>query len=353
MKAWVLDCIGNINYKDIEKPCASASSVIVKVKAAGICGSDIQRVYENGAHSMPLVIGHEFAGVVDSVGENVSNDLIGKRVGIFPLIPCKKCDSCLQKKYEMCTHYSYLGSRIDGGFAEYVEVPEWNLIELPDKVSFEQAAMLEPLAVSIHAIRRLKINNDMTVAISGLGTIGHFIIMLLQDMGIENIYAIGKSEAQKKSVIDMGLTEQQYCDCIESKPVDFINIQTDGKGVDVYFDCVGKNETAALAFEIVTAGGQVCIMGNPYSDMHFDRDSWWKLLRKQITVTGTWNSSYYGVGDEESQNDDWNYVINRISEGRIHPEKMITHKLPIEELEHGLNIMRDKLEPYTKVMVVM
>ena len=351
MKAWVLEDIGKFNRKEIEKPEASDGQVIVKVRAAGICGSDIQRVYENGAHRMPLVIGHEFSGQVEAVGKNVSDGWIGKKVGIFPLIPCKGCSACRIKKYEMCEQYSYLGSRTDGGFAEYVSVPEWNLMELPEAVTYEQAAMLEPMAVAVHAMRRLTIHQEATVAVCGLGTIGQLLVMFLLERGIRNIYAIGKSDAQRASMLAIGLPEQNFCDSRSMDVKDFMDQRTEYRGVDVYFDCVGKNETAALGLELAAAGGQVCMVGNPYSDMSFDKNTYWKLLRKQLKVTGTWNSSYLGETDEEAAMDDWHYVVDRLKEGRIKPEKLVTHKFSIEELDKGFEIMRDKKEPYVKIMM--
>lgn len=323
MRAWVLEDIGKFNMLDIEKPQVPDKHVLVNVHAAGICGSDIQRVYENGAHKMPLIIGHEFSGQVEEVGEKVSDKWIGKRVGVFPLIPCKECSCCRNKQYEMCSKYSYLGSRTDGGYAEYVVVPEWNLIELPGNVSYEQAAMLEPMAVAVHAMRRLDIKDDSTIAVCGLGTIGQLLIMFLKEKGIKTIYEIGKGDS------------------------------TEGICADIYFDCVGKNETAELAFDITSPGGQVCIVGNPYSDMSFQRDLWWKLLRRQIRITGTWNSSFLGVNDEEALSDDWHYVISKLQAGKIHPEKLITHRLGIEELNKGFEIMKSKSEPCTKIMMVI
>ena len=170
MKAWVLEDIGNIKYKEVLKPQISENEVLVQVKAAGICGSDIPRIYQTGAHQMPLIPGHEFSGQVVQTGENADVKWQNKRVGIFPLIPCHNCVACQKGQYELCRNYSYLGSRRDGGFAEYVAVPECNLIELPENVSYEEAAMLEPMSVACHALRRVKVSPDDTVAVCGLGT---------------------------------------------------------------------------------------------------------------------------------------------------------------------------------------
>ncbi|MBO5550798.1 MAG: alcohol dehydrogenase catalytic domain-containing protein, partial [Lachnospiraceae bacterium] len=127
MKAWVLHDIGDFRYEDMDKPVPSSGEVLVQVKACGICGSDIARVYKDGAHRMPLIIGHEFSGVVCGKGRDTDDKWLNKRVGVFPLIPCGECGPCRQKRFEMCRHYDYLGSRSNGGFAEYVCVPEKNL----------------------------------------------------------------------------------------------------------------------------------------------------------------------------------------------------------------------------------
>ena len=351
MRAWVLEDVGKFVLKDVPKPDAADGEVIVRVRAAGICGSDIQRVYENGAHRMPLIIGHEFSGQVESVGKCVSEDWIGKRVGIFPLIPCRRCPACLSKKYEMCAQYSYLGSRVNGGFAEYVSVPEWNLMELPDEVSFEQAAMLEPMAVAVHAMRRMDIKREELVVVCGLGTIGQLLIMFLLERGIKNVYAVGSKAAQGEAVTALGLAEENFCDSSVMDVRDFINQKTEDKGVEIFFECVGKNETVAQAIDMTAAGGQICMVGNPYSDMKLDRDTYWKILRRQLRITGTWNSSYLGETDEDALADDWHYVINRLKEGCIKPERLITHRLPMEQLDTGFEVMRGKKESYIKMMV--
>ena len=346
MKAWVLHGINDIRYEEVPKPQPSSGEVLVKLSTAGICGSDIPRIYETGAHTHPLIPGHEFSGCVESVGADVDEKWIGKRVGVFPLIPCGECAQCRKKKYEMCSHYDYLGSRRDGGFAEYVSVPEWNLIELPDTVSDEAAAMLEPMAVAVHAMRIGAPLKGERVAVCGLGTIGLLLCMFLMDIDIKDLLVIGNKEFQRQQAVKLGIPDENYCDTKTENAAEWIAQKTGSSGVDLYFECVGRNETAALGLEAAAAGGRVVFMGNPHSDMSFTRDNYWKILRKQLTVCGTWNSSF--IKDE---NDDWRYVLNRLKEGRVDPEALITHSLRADELERGLHIMRDKTEGYCKVMI--
>lgn len=353
MKAWVLQNIDDLRYEDVESPSISEKEVLVAVKAIGICGSDIPRVYKDGAHNMPLIIGHEFSGQVAKIGKNVDTSWMGKRVGVFPLLPCKKCVPCQNKQYEMCRNYSYLGSRTDGGFAEYVAVPEWNLIELPSNVTYEQAAMMEPMSVAVHAIRQIFAKSEdfsleSTIVVYGLGTIGILLTMFLREMGFCNVLTIGNKDFQKKMVMKLGVQELQFCDSRMQKVKDWIMNQTNGQGADVIFECVGKNESIEDAIWCTAPGGKVQMVGNPASNMLFDRNTYWKILRNQLTIKGSWNSSF--THEEE---DDWHYVLKKLEEGNIHPEQFITQKMELQGLEQGLHLMRDKTEEYVKVMVVM
>lgn len=346
MKAWVLHGIDDICFEEVSRPEPTDSEVLVAVQAAGICGSDIPRIYKTGAHTHPLIPGHEFSGVVEKAGALADKKWEGKRVGVFPLIPCRECVACRKRQYELCRNYSYLGSRRDGGFAEYVSVPEWNLIELPADVSFAEAAMLEPMAVAVHAMRRVQLCQGDTVVVYGLGTIGMFLVMFLMDAGIRNILAVGNKAFQRQLVHKMGLNEQAYCDSREQDVTGWVRERTDGVGADVVFECVGRNETVAQSIGLLAPGGQACFVGNPYSDMALDKNTYWKILRDQLVITGTWNSSFTHEPD-----DDWHYVLDRLSRKQILPELLITHRLHLAELERGLHIMRDKTEDYVKIMV--
>ncbi len=348
MKAYVLHGINDIRFEDVKKPIAKEHEVIVAVKAAGICGSDIPRIYQTGAHVHPLIPGHEFSGQVVSLGECVDKKWLDKAVGIFPLIPCGKCVPCQRRQFEMCRHYNYLGSRCNGGFAEYVAVPEKNLIELPDGVKYEQAAMLEPMAVAVHCMRRVAPNNNDKTFVYGLGTIGIMLVMFLKEAGIEDLYVIGNKDFQKKNILKLGIDEDRFCDSRSEDVSKWIMDKTDGLGADCIFECIGKNETVSKCIENTAPAGKVMLVGNPYSDMSFDKNTYWKILRNQITVSGTWNSSFI-----HEENDDWHYAVDKLAKGTIKPEEFISHRLSLEDLESGMRIMRDKSEDYVKVMGVL
>lgn len=366
MKAWVLHDRNDIRYETKEKPAPGGREVLVAVKAAGICGSDIPRIYKTGAHVHPLVPGHEFAGLVAETGPGADSGWLGKRVGIFPLIPCGSCSPCLAGQYEMCRNYGYLGSRRDGGFAEYVSVPADNLIELPEGVSFEEAAMLEPMAVAIHAMRRVLPEEARTVAdtteddkivVFGLGTIGLLLTALLLEKGKSRgksgdsgsrILVIGNKDFQRQKILELGLPAEAYCDSRTQDAGRWILERTGTRGGDVIFECVGRNETLRRAVDSAAPAGRICLVGNPASDMTLEREVYWKILRNQLTVTGTWNSSF-----AHKASDDWHYALERLSRKGLTPGQLISHRFSLEELEKGLHIMRDKTEDYVKIMAVI
>lgn len=352
MRAWVLHDINQITYDEIRVPVPQKGEVLLKVAAAGICGSDIPRIYRTGAHVHPLVPGHEFAGTVVEACDETGQALIGKRCGVFPLIPCGTCPACQSGRFQLCRHYSYLGSRRNGGFAEYVTVPIRNLLPLPDSVSFEAAAMLEPLAVATHAMRRIGIqpSPEPTVLVIGLGTIGLLLAMLLREAGITKILAVGNKDFQKQKFSEIGLS--CFCDSRTEDPLSFVRSHTEGLGADFVFECVGKSETFQTAIDCAGIGAAVLLMGNPYGTMTLPRDTYWKILRNELEVKGTWNSSFAMQKYAETAPDDWHYVLDRLAAGRLHPEHIISHRFPLSGLEQGLHIMRDKSEDYGKCMVI-
>ncbi len=346
MKAYVLEGIGQLEYREVPVPTPEEDEVIVQVTHAGICGSDIPRIFKTGTYHFPTIPGHEFAGVVHEAGSERFRHMAGRRVGVFPLIPCMQCEQCRNKAYEMCRSYNYLGSRTDGGFAEYVKVPIWNLIELPENVSNEDAAMLEPTCVALHAIRQADMSGVETAAVYGCGTIGILVLQWLHAMGVKRVYAIGTRPEQQR--LAGQVSDAAFCNCRKHDPVDFIMEQTDGRGADLVFECVGVNESVNNAVCSAVAGGQVVFVGNPAGNIELEKQIYWKILRRQMTIYGTWNSSFTGAED-----DDWHMAVKAISEGKIRPAKQITHRFAFEDLQDGLEVMKDKEVFSNKVMVCM
>ena len=346
MKAYVLEGIGELLFQEVKTPVLKAGEVLVEVRAAGICGSDLPRIFQTGTYHFPTIPGHEFSGkVVEAYGEE-ERAWVGRRVGVFPLIPCGTCFTCKEEQYEMCRSYNYLGSRCDGGFAEFVAVPVWNLIELPEQTSYEEAAMLEPASVALHAVRKLDLTKKESAALFGLGTIGSIIVQWLSLNGIENVIATGHRQEFGEVMRRTANPSYRYFNANSGDAVPWIMSQTNQMGVDIAIDCIGSETSLTDCLKSVRPGGQILIVGNPKGDLNLPKDVYWQLLRKQITVRGTWNSLFLHRPD-----DDWNTVLSSCARGDLHLAELITHRLSFEHLQEGLDIMRQKQVYRNKVMI--
>ena len=335
MKAYNLRAVNDLRYEDVPMPECPQGWAIVKVKAAGICSSDVPRVFTKGTYHFPTIPGHEFAGVVHSVADSENTQLVGKPVGVFPLIPCRNCESCKEKHYEMCSNYDYVGSRRDGAFAEFVAVPVWNIVVLPDTISFEVAAMMEPFAVALHAIKIGGVAEGMNVGIVGTGMIGIAAGQWAKMFGVDNVAVIGRSEDKRNMVENCGL---EYCVC------------NDPAGVSEYdfvLEAVGTPKAIELAISATKRGGSLVLMGNPSGDITISQAVYWKILRKQLHLSGTWNSSFDGINPS-----DWTEVVNALANKAITAESLITHRFSQENVKQGLELMREHKEPYCKVMTI-
>ena len=334
MKAYILHGIDRLKYEDVIKPACPDGWAIVKVMAAGICSSDIARIFTKGAYHYPLIPGHEFAGFVDSVGNNCDLDLIEKKVGIFPLIPCRECPQCQKKHFETCAHYDYVGSRRDGGFAEYVAVPIWNLIPLPENIPYTAAAMLEPLSVALHAIKLGNVQKGQSVGIVGTGMIGISAAQWAKKMGAEKVTVIGRNECKRTLVENIGIEYVTVSD------LEFPQY-------DIILEAVGTLEAIECAVKLTYPGGTTILMGNPASDIMLRQDIYWQILRKQLTMKGTWNSAYDGNNPS-----DWTEAVQALEKGEINVEPLISHIYNQEDMGKALDIMRDHREPYCKIMTL-
>ena len=205
--------------------------------------------------------------------------------------------------------------------------------------------MLEPMAVVVHAIRRANPSKDANICVMGLGAIGLLTIMFLIEAGFKNVYAIGNKSYQRAIAMELGVLSKNICNTNMRDARTWLREITGGHGIDVFFECIGKNESINLGIEAAAPEGKICIVGNPGTDMHFSRETYWKILRNQLKIMGTWNSWF-----SHDENDDWHYVMSRLEAGTISPEKLITHRLSLDELPHGFEILRDKSQEYVKIM---
>jgi L-iditol 2-dehydrogenase len=172
------------------------------------------------------------------------------------------------------------------------------------------------------------------------------IVMFLMDAGYNNIFVIGNKQSQETMAESLGISIDHYIDCKKDDASALFNGNTGG--AELFFECVGTIESISCAIDSSAPTGRVVLVGNPHSDILLDRNVYWKILRNQLKVTGTWNSTFNG-----RQDDDWHYVIDRLKSHSISPAVLITHRLKLEELDNGLNIMHYKTENYCKIMVIL
>ena len=335
MKAYVLHDIDDLRYQDVEIPDLQDEWALIRVKGSCVCSSDIPRIYKKGTYHFPTIPGHEFSGVVEKVANEKYSALVGKPVGIFPLIPCRKCKCCQQEQYEMCESYDYVGSRRDGGFAEFVAVPVWNLVPLADNIPLDEAAMMEPLAVALHAVKKMQIQPGESVAIIGTGMIGFAAAQWAQAHGAAAVTIVGRS-MEKKSLLGANSTVQYILE---------ENLKEGS--FDKVLEAVGTPVAICNAIRATRAGGITVLMGNPSGDILLPQDVYWRVLRKQISLVGTWNSAY-GLSNTRS---DWEEVAQALEEKRIEVRQLISHRFPQDKLVDGLNIMRNRSEVFCKVLV--
>lgn len=342
MNALVLEGIGDLKYKRVEKPAPKSGEVLLKVKACGICSSDIPRIFKTGTYHFPTIPGHEFSGVIEEVGDNVDKSLIGKRAAVFPLLPCFECVPCKNHQYAQCKKYSYFGSRCDGAFAEYIAVPTWNLVPFGDDLDYELGALCEPLAVSLHAFKAAEnIGGGKSLAIVGTGTIGFMIGAIAKYSGIDNVIICGRSKDKIEFAEKLGFkTADTSAEDFEERILSL----TDGQGADTVFECVGSPESVNQSITICAAMGTAVLVGNPTGDIEFQKNVYWKILRQQITVKGIWNSVYGG------EKNDWTEAIALLEKHRELFKAIITHTFSIDWAEEAFEAVKSPNTVSLKVM---
>lgn len=288
MKAGVVHGVKDIRYEDIEKPVPKAGQVLVKVKYTGICGSDIPRVNEGTAHYTPIVLGHEFSGTVEAVGEGVTSVAPGDRVAGIPLVPCMKCEDCQKGNYSLCKHYDFIGSHSFGSYAEYVCVPEKNAVKFDDSVSFEKGAFFEPATVALHGLERTNYQGGKTVAILGGGTIGMLTMQWAKIFGAKKVVVFDIVDERLELGMRLGATAG-----INTSKENFMEealALTDGKGFDYIFETAGNVITMKMAFKLAANRAEVCFIGTPTRELSFSVAEWEQMNRKEFKLTGSWMS---------------------------------------------------------------
>lgn len=325
MMAANLHEVGKLVYESIDVPTCEKDEVLLRVKSCGVCGSDVPRVFSKGTYHFPTVIGHEFSGIVEF---DPQNTLAGKRAAVFPLLPCHNCEACKSKNYAACSNYDYYGSRRDGGMAEFIAVKRWNLVFLPNNVSYDEGAMCEPAAVARKAFRKSEVKAGDSLLVLGAGPIGIIIGQWARSVGVEKIC---------------------YCD-IDARKIEIaksFGFEEYSEKVEITAAIEGTGTSSGLekCLAAVKPFSKIVLMGNPAKEMVMTQNTYWHILRKELTLVGTWNSSY---NDEIN---DWQEAVNAVSSGILNLKPLITHKFKLSECGTALEMMKNKSEVYNKVII--
>lgn len=292
MRALLLSEYQNLNVVEVEKPRLGPKDVLVSVKACGICGSDVHG-YDgsSGRRIPPLVMGHEAAGLVTEIGAEVSRFSIGQRVTFDSMISCGNCPLCSKGSTNLCADRRVLGVscetyRQSGCFAEFVSVPEHIVYEIPDDLSFEHAALVEPVSVAVHAVSLLDVPSGASAVVVGTGMIGLLVVQALRVAGCEQIVAIDIDPFKLNLAKELGATH-----CIRVADEDVateVLAITEGVGVDIAMEVVGKTEPLRTAIDCVRLGGQVGLVGNLQPDVNLPLQ---KVVTRELKLIGSCGSS--------------------------------------------------------------
>ncbi len=332
MKAVVLNANEKLDYEEVALPEIRPGCVRIRIAVCGICGSDIPRVYDHAAHNYPVILGHEFSGIVDAIGEGVDGFKKGEHVVAAPLVPCMTCPDCRKGNYSLCSRYSFVGSRQQGAMADYVVVPAENVIPISESLSFEQAATIEPATVGLHALRIANFTEGKSVAVLGCGIIGLYTAAWAKILGASSVTAISRGKRGLEAAARMGADE---IISTEDFPSDGLPDYLKERKFDYVMECSGSGATIHLAMTLVGKKGVLCFVGTPKKPLTFTIQEWEQINRKECWVTGSWMSYSAPFPGEE-----WRMAVREMENGRL---------LYDEGLVYGIYPMEDAREAFEAI----
>ena len=346
MKAAVLHANRDLRYEDWETPVCGPGMVKVHIRATGICGSDVPRVLHNGAHFYPIVLGHEFSGDVAEIGEGVTNCAPGDTVTAAPLVPCGKCEDCQKGNFSLCKHYSFIGSREQGSFADYVVVPAGNVVKYDPSIPYTQAAMFEPSTIALHGLLQGQYTGGGTVAVVGCGTIGIFTAQWAKIFGSKRLVVFdiddGRLALAKRIGADDVVNTMTEDWRARSKEL------TDGRGFDHVFETAGNPVTGLTCFEVAGNKSHVTFIGTPHRDITFTPAQWELMNRREFYLTGSWMSYSAPFPGKE-----WTLTGHYFASGALKFDPAFIHKtFPMSEAWEAFKLYDDPAQVHGKLMLV-
>lgn len=342
MKAIVVNAPGNILLKDIERATPGRFEVVVRVRSAGICGSDIPRMLKDAAHYYPIVLGHEFSGDVVEIGPDADADLMRTRVSIAPRVPCWSCEPCKAGLFSLCEGYDFIGSKRDGGLCEFVSVPQTSTVRLMDTLSYEQGAMLEPCTVALHALMRVRRLAGSTVAILGGGVIGLLAAQIARVLHADDVIVADVCPDRLQLAERLGF---RTVDARGISPGLAISELTSGKGAQVVLETAGVPETQTSAVDAAGMQAEIVYVGSSHSNVVFTGHQFEAIARKELVIRGSWQSYSSPFPGQE-----WAVCQEYIGSGQVQVEPLISHRIPLSEGLRALEVIRSG-QPYMKILL--
>ncbi len=331
-----------IVFEEINQPeIINNDDVLIRIKCVGICGSDVHYFLEGRIGDQivknKIILGHEASGEVVEVGKSVKSLKKGDKVAIEPGISCGKCIYCLKGKPNLCPYVKFLGTPpVDGAFREYMVFPEKNLIKIPDGLGFEEGVLSEPLAIGVYATKLSKIEIGDNVVILGVGPIGLSVLFSVKMAGAGLIVVSDLIDERISFAKEIGA--DYTVDAKRQDIVEFVKKITDNKGVNISFECAGKNETFKQIIHTSGIGGKCVILGIPSEDsIEFNPHV---MRRKELLIINVRRSSFCTET-----------ALYMMKNSKILFSKIITHRYPFEKLEEALNLVAEYKDGVIKCVV--
>lgn len=327
---------GKIEFRKIPLREPGAKEVMIKVHSAAICGSDLHLF--KGKHpsaSLPAAVGHELAGEVVRMGEGVKGFLEGDRITVEPVIACGSCYYCQRGQYHLCSKISFQYRQGQGAFAEFFYAPLHRIYKLPETISFEEGALIEPLSVALHAVKKSGICISQTSAVIGAGAIGLLVAMLLNHLTGIKPFVADINEFRVQKAIDLGARGVFTRRGEDLRTV--VMDHTENLGVDHSFEAVGMKDTLIQALEVIKKGGKVTLLGifeDPTPAIPINL-----FVQREISLTGSQGYAW-----------DFQDSINLAAQGIIALNKLITTRLPLNQLQKGFDLLSQPGNNQVKVL---
>ncbi len=335
MKALVIHGPGRYGVeRDWPPPQSRPGWSVVRVRFAGVCGSDLVRFARTGSYHHPMVLGHEFSGTVEEPAPG-SRFIRGDAVAVLPLIPCGTCAGCLSGQPFHCSRYQFLGSRNDGGFAEYCLVPEENLFPLPPGLELRSGAFIEPIAVGLHVARRSGFTPGGTALIFGAGSIGLLVGLWLRELGASRVVLADLRSDSLAMARRLGFAE-----AVDPTGPGFADLLA----FDFVFEAAGSGRALLAAIEKTRDLGSLTVVGRDSQDSRIPLASFERLMRKELAVQGCWG---YNLRGEEA------VVTDALRRGALPVGLMVTQEVSLEESPRLIAGMIEGKFYYCKAMIAL